>query len=193
MLIDVYDFDGTLYDGDSTVDFVLFCLRRHPSLLLELPGLTGAALRLARGKIGLTAFKSALFGLMARRVSLEDEAGRFWQDARTRAKLYEWFRHTPRDLPIVIASASPEFELTHAAALLGVEVLIGTRCDASTGRLLGANCKGEEKLRRIGERMGEFEIRAMYTDDARADGPLLARAREGYLISRGVVTPYRKE
>ena len=74
-----------------------------------------------------------------------------------------------------------------------MEVLIGTRCDASTGRLLGANCKGEEKLRRIGERMGEFEIRAMYTDDARADGPLLARAREGYLISRGVVTPYRKE
>ena len=29
MLIDVYDFDGTLYDGDSTVDFVLFCLRRR--------------------------------------------------------------------------------------------------------------------------------------------------------------------
>ena len=30
MLIDVYDFDGTIYDGDSTVDFVRFCLRRHP-------------------------------------------------------------------------------------------------------------------------------------------------------------------
>lgn len=192
MLIDVYDFDGTIYDGDSTVDFVRFCLRRHPSLLTGAPGLTGAALRLAAGKSSLTAFKSTLFGLMARRVSLQDEAERFWQDAGTRANLGEWFQHTPRDLPIVIASASPEFELTHAAALLGVEVLIGTRCDAITGQLLGANCKGEEKLRRIGERLGEFEIRAMYTDDAKADGPLLACAREGYLLSHGVVTPYLK-
>lgn len=149
-----------------------------PSLLTGVPGLTGAALRLAAGKSSLTAFKSTLFGLMARRISLQDEAERFWQDAGTRANLGGWFQHTPRDLPIVIASASPEFELTHAAALLGVEVLIGTRCDAITGQLLGANCKGEEKLRRIGERLGEFEIRAMYTDDARADGRCLhARGR----------------
>ena len=33
MLIDVYDFDGTIYYGDSTVDLVKFCIRRHPSLL----------------------------------------------------------------------------------------------------------------------------------------------------------------
>ena len=99
MLIDVYDFDGTIYDGDSTVDFVRFCLRRHPSLLTGVPGLTGAALRLAAGKSSLTAFKSTLFGLMARRVSLQDEAERFWQDAGTRANLGEWFEHTPRDLP----------------------------------------------------------------------------------------------
>ena len=33
MRIDVYDFDGTIYDGDSTVDFTRFCLRRHPAVL----------------------------------------------------------------------------------------------------------------------------------------------------------------
>ena len=33
MRIDVYDFDGTIYDGDSTVDFTRFCLRRHPGVL----------------------------------------------------------------------------------------------------------------------------------------------------------------
>ena len=37
MRIDVYDFDGTIYDGDSTVDFWLYCLRRKPSLLRFLP------------------------------------------------------------------------------------------------------------------------------------------------------------
>ena len=44
MLIDVYDFDGTIYDGDSTADFVLFCLRRHPGMILGAPRLAVAAL-----------------------------------------------------------------------------------------------------------------------------------------------------
>ena len=43
MLIDVYDFDGTIYDGDSTADFVLFAIRRHPNVLLGLPRIARAA------------------------------------------------------------------------------------------------------------------------------------------------------
>ena len=91
----------------------------------------------------------------------------------------------------MIASASPEFELQYAAKILGVPRLIGTKCDAKTGALIGKNCKGEEKLRRIGEAVGAFEIRAMYTDDAKADGPLLAAAQEGYIVTHGVLVPFR--
>ena len=177
MRIDVYDFDGTIYDGDSTVDFTRFCLRRHPAVLAGLPRFIGTSLLLALGRRSLTQFKSVLFGEMAKRFSLEKEAELFWQDERTRAKLGQWFFDRPRDLPIVIASASPEFELQYAAKILGVPRLIGTKCDAETGALIGKNCKGEEKLRRIGEAVGAFEIRAMYTDDAKADGPLLAAAQ----------------
>lgn len=187
MLIDVYDFDGTIYDGDSTVDFVLFCLRRHPVIALSLPQLLAAAMKLAMKKIHLTQFKSMLFGQIARRVDLTEEAALFWLDARTRGKIGAWFQDTPRDLPIVIASASPEFELCHAAKLLGVQTLIGTRCDSSSGALIEKNCKGEEKIRRIREAVGEFEVRAMYTDDAKADGPLLAIAAQKYLVTHGRV------
>ena len=187
MLIDVYDFDGTLYDGDSTADYVLYCLRRHPSLALVLPRVMVAAARLVTRQIGLTEFKSALFGAMARRIDLEADAERFWRDARTQKKLGAWFENTPRDLPIVIASASPEFELCHAAAILGVGTLIGTRCEKGTGRLIGRNCKGEEKISRIRETVGEFTVRAMYTDDAKADAPLLAIAKERYLVTHGHV------
>ena len=66
MLIDVYDFDGTIYDGDSTFDYVKFCLRRHPAMLLGMPRIAAAGLRLAMKKIGLTQFKSALFGVMTK-------------------------------------------------------------------------------------------------------------------------------
>ncbi|MBR2942948.1 MAG: haloacid dehalogenase-like hydrolase, partial [Clostridia bacterium] len=173
MRIDVYDFDGTIYDGDSTFDYVKFCIRRQPRMLLGLPGVAAAGLHLAAKKIGLTQFKSALFSVMTRYMDLESEAERFWQDERTKAKLGAWFADTPRDLPIVIASASPEFELRHAAKILGVKTLIGTRADGKTGQLIGKNCKGAEKIERIRAQLGEFTVRAMYTDDAKADGPLL--------------------
>lgn len=186
MLIDVYDFDGTIYDGDSTADFVFFALRRHPGLITALPSLAMAAGRLLAGG-SLTRFKTVLFGEMAKRFSLTEEAAAFWQSEKTRAKLGKWFFDTRRDLPIVIASASPEFELCHAAKLLGVERLIGTRCDFATGALIGKNCKNTEKIERIRENYGDFEVRAMYTDDAKADGPLLAMAKEKYLVTHGRV------
>ena len=191
--LDVYDFDGTIYDGDSTVDFVRFALMRHPGMMAGLPRVAWAALRLAVKRIGLTQFKSVLFGEMSRRFSLETEAEAFWQSERTRQKLGAWFQQTPRDLPIVIASASPEFELQHAAKLLGVSRLIGTQCDMQTGELTGKNCKGEQKIARIREVYGEFEVRAMYTDDAKADGPLLAIAREKYIVTHGQVTRIGEE
>ena len=185
MRIDVYDFDGTIYDGDSTVDFILFCLRRHPGVALSMPVIALAGIRLAAKQIGLTEFKSALFGEMVKRFSLTEEAKRFWQDEKTKAKLGAWFYERPRDLPIVIASASPEFELRYAADILGVKNLIGTRCDDVTGQLIGKNCKGAEKISRIREAMGEYTVRAMYTDDTKADGPLLAIAEERYKITHG--------
>lgn len=187
MRIDVYDFDGTIYDGDSTVDFVAFALRRHPAVLLGLPRVICAAARLAVKRATLTQFKSVLFGEMSRRFSLTEEADAFWKSERTRRRLGEWFAHTPRDLPVVVASASPEFELAHAAKLLGVTHLIGTQCDMRTGALIGPNCKGARKIERIRELLGEFEVRAMYTDDARADGPLLDVAQEKYIVKHGAV------
>ena len=31
--MNVYDFDNTLYDGESALDFYFFCLKRHPRLI----------------------------------------------------------------------------------------------------------------------------------------------------------------
>ena len=41
----IYDFDGTLYDGDSTMDFLKYSFKKHPSLLRFLPAMGLAALR----------------------------------------------------------------------------------------------------------------------------------------------------
>ena len=33
----VYDFDNTIYDGESGVDLFLYCLKRDPALIRKLP------------------------------------------------------------------------------------------------------------------------------------------------------------
>ena len=77
MRIDVYDFDGTIYDGDSTVDFTRFCLRRHPGVLAGLPQFWARRFCWRQADADLTQFKSVLFGEMARRFNLETEAELF--------------------------------------------------------------------------------------------------------------------
>lgn len=188
MDIDVYDFDGTIYDGDSTVDFYLYCLRRHPRMACRLPAVAAAGLRrlLVKG-YDLTAFKSVFFGFV-QDIDVDALARAFWQEESTRRKLGAWFQKTPRDLPFVIASASPEFELAPIARELGADALIATRTDARTGVIEGKNNKFHVKIARIQALYGEdVSVRAMYTDDLVADGPLVAWAREGYRITHGHV------
>ena len=37
VIMNVFDFDGTIYSGDSTIDFYFFALKRNVKLLLFLP------------------------------------------------------------------------------------------------------------------------------------------------------------
>ena len=184
MRIDVYDFDGTLYDGDSTVDFWLYCLRRKPSLLRFLPAQAFSGLMMASKAWSFTRGK----GVFLRFVTAIDAkafARDFWSDKKALQKLGDWFDQRPRDLPIVIASASPQFMLEPIAQRLGALHLVATRVDLDTGRLEGENCRAAEKIGRLHSLLGDFSVRAMYTDNPKADGPLLALADERYLVTHG--------
>ena len=44
--MNVYDFDGTIYDGDSSVDFFRFCLKKY-KILRCLPGMAWNGMLLA--------------------------------------------------------------------------------------------------------------------------------------------------
>ena len=41
--MNIYDFEGTLYAGDSTMDFLKFSLKKHPALVRFLPEMGLAA------------------------------------------------------------------------------------------------------------------------------------------------------
>ena len=59
--MNVYDFDKTIYDGDSTVDFYFFCLKQTPKMLKYLPYQGFSFIKYLFGFIDKTHFKEKFF------------------------------------------------------------------------------------------------------------------------------------
>ena len=85
----------------------------------------------------------------------------------------------------VVCSASPEFEIKPILEQLGADYIIGTKVDTETGKFVSPNCKGEEKVRRIKELLGECEFRNAYTDNVKSDAPMLELAENKFKIESG--------
>ena len=187
--MNVYDFDKTLYRGDSTADFLLWCMRRYPRVVATLPRTAAAAgAWLGLHVIDKTRFKGALYRFLPYVPDIECELQRFW--AVHEARISGPCHTQAGDLVI---SASPEFLLRDVCARRGLQ-LIASPVDPHTGRVLGPNCSNDQKVTRYRERFGNTPIEAFYSD-SRNDDPLAALATEAYLvdIARNTLTPWPKE
>ena len=184
--MNIYDFDGTLYAGDSTVDFLLFSLRKHPGLLRFLPLQSIAFFKYYVLKAtDKTAMKEQFYRVFS---GYDPEAllEEFWDTHQH--KIFPWYagQQEPED---IIISASPEFLLKPICARLGIRHLIASRVDSRTGRYQGKNCHGAEKVRRLRETYPDVEIAAFYSD-SRSDSPLAELAEHAYLVHGQERTPW---
>lgn len=93
---------------------------------------------------------------------------------------------------VFLISASPEFYVNELYNIKEVDFIIGTRFSVNQGKferkMLGENCKGEEKVRRLKEYLKEQNIIADYKNsymfsDSLADKPLLDLVGNAYLIN----------
>ncbi len=175
--MNVYDFDGTIYDGDSTVDFYLHCLKANPRLLGSLPANSLDALRFLAHGLGSKEFKERFLGRILPRISAEEMVAGFWSTHT--GKIKEWYREVQRPDDVVI-SASPTFLLRPICDRLGVE-LIATEMDVRTGEIAGNNMRGEEKVRAFRERYGSVTPDAFYTDTT-SDSPMASISRTAYMV-----------
>jgi len=200
----VYDFDKTLYDGDSSIDFWIFLHLRRPWLILFTPVYLAAALFYLFGWTSFHKLKETLFigiNLMSKK-SLSRVVDRFWRHAHRR--VFPWVkdrlaeqktnRHT-----LVCISASPEFLLDKTVNQLGFELLIATRFVHKKRRIShfidGENCKGEEKIRRLEKspysQKAGYRLCEAYSDSL-SDLPLLISAEKSFIILKGAISPFEK-
>jgi len=185
--MNVYDFDHTIYDGDSSVDFYRFVLCHRPYLIIFLPfQICGMALFLL-GIYSKERMKEAFF-IFIRYVSLQKMVSRFWKC--NRRKIKSWYLQQKQDSDVII-SASPEFLLEPLVrGYLGV-ALIASRIDANTGKYIGKNCFGEEKVTRL-YTMYPSAVVVNFYSDSYSDEPLARIAKNAFLIRNNIIIRWKE-
>ena len=180
MFFFVYDFDKTIYQGDSTIDFCLFCAKRHWKIY---GNVLKAIMLIPCTKLRLTTLeyvKGILFAFLKYidKDELDYLLEAFWNSHNY--KMQKWYI-TQQQFNDIIITASPEFLVKACPYLISVKV-IGTQINIENGRLLSNNCKGQEKVKRL-KQLPPIPIEEFYSD-SKSDLPLARLARHAFLVNR---------
>jgi phosphatidylglycerophosphatase C len=191
-----FDFDGTLTSRDSFIAFLRWRagMGRFVTRLISLsPSVVAYVFHRDRGRLKGRFARAFLGGLSQDEIGAE---ARRFAEAHARKLLRpdavrSWKRWQGEGARMVIVTASPELIIAPFARGLGADALLGTRFEFDdagrfTGRLDGANCRGEEKVRRLREAFGDdVRLEAAYGDTG-GDHEMLAIAEEqGMRVFKG--------
>ena len=185
--MDVYDFDGTIYDGDSSIDFYLFCLKKNIKLLRYIPGQVLYSI-LYKFKIKTKEeFKQKFFSFLCEINNVDDIVTLFWKTHEKKIKYFYLNKNHSND---VIISASPFFLLNPICEKLKIKKLIASNFNKNNGTLSGKNCYGINKVDRFREIFGNISIENFYTDSL-SDLPLIQIANNSYIVKKNKIIKYQ--
>jgi phosphatidylglycerophosphatase C len=194
-IVAAFDFDGTLVPGDSLLPFVwraagprrfLTACARHGSQV----GLATALKVGSRDAAKAAWVCTALRGLPISHVRAEGERFAGHLEPRVADAALGRIRwHRSRGHEVVMISASLAVYLAPLGQQLGFDAVLATGLEVGadgrlTGRLEGANVRGEEKVARLRQWLGTDTCELWAYGDSDGDRELLAAADHGYRITR---------
>jgi phosphatidylglycerophosphatase C len=190
-----FDFDGTLTRADTLGPF----LREIAGTGAFVRAFAADAPRLALAGIGAGSRDDAKERMLQRLLG-----GREHSDLAARGHEYgtriattglrselvsrlHW--HAGEGHEIAIVSASLDLYIDRTAELLGIGTVLCSRMEVDahgrvTGRLVGGNCRGPAKLRRIREHFGELGYDLWAYGDSAGDAEMLAAADHPVRVER---------
>lgn len=177
--MNVYDFDGTIYPTNCTVGFGLWCIRRHPSLLLRyVPRVVWSFVRYRLGRIPNVRMQRELFRYLTLVDDVDEQVERYW-DANER-RIVPWYLEQRRDDDLILSS-SPLCIVSPIARRLGVRIA-ATDYDRELGVLVDNLMYAREKTHYIFDQ-GFPRIENFYSDSL-SDTPLALCSERAHLVSR---------
>ena len=199
-----FDLDGTLTRRDTLLPFLLRAIgpdRTFRAILTSsLPLARAAAFGgRHRDRAKVAVLQKTLGGMPFTAVaelaeSFADHvlANSLRPDVRARV---DWHRGEGHEL--VLVSASPELYVAPIGRRLGFDAVLATRLDVDTGgrltgRLVGANCRGPEKVVRLRQWRGDDLVVAYAYGDSAGDREMLAVAATAVKVSRSGIPRSRR-
>lgn len=175
--MNVYDFDNTIFNSNSMMCFVFFCIRRHPKLIFKyLPNLIKHYILNSLGKIRASRLRAKLNSVVRYLDNPDEDVKKFWE--KNEKRISKWYLEQKRDNDMII-SPSPEFLLKPITDKLGV-TLIATVIDEESGTMIGniRLAKGKAKFI-IGLDMPMIDN---FYSSTLSDTPLALLAENAFLV-----------
>lgn len=182
----VYDFDKTIYTGDSTLDFYFYCLKKNPKLVIYVPAQIVGFLMFLFGKYNKEQFKSAFYSFLKGIKNIDENVNNFWKV--NKVKISKWYVNQKCDSDVII-SASPEFLLKPVCCELRVNCLIASNVNKTNGKYCGKNCYGQEKVKRFYCNFPNGVIDEFYSDSL-SDNYLAEIAAKSYIVSNNKIVKW---
>lgn len=184
----VYDFDKTIYDGDSTLDFFIFSLKKNPGLLRFLPIQVMGFLKYMLGMSEKLEFKEKFYSFLQGIDDVDAYVNEFWDINQNKIK--KWYIDSQEESDLII-SASPTFLLEVICNRIEIKHLIASEVNKNTGVCEGKNCYGEEKVIRLKEVYNHEEIEEFYSDSL-SDAPLSLLAEKRFIVNKEEIIEWDK-
>ena len=181
-----FDFDNTIYRGESSLDFSLYMIRTHKKILLYLPVIMANAIRyklclVDKEKLGAEINKYMKLIIRDKR-EIRRLVKTFWQTHADRLDTDMLRRIGPDDL---IITAGPDFLLDGIRDRLGTQNIISSEIDLDRIEILHFNFK-DNKVSRLRELYGNTRIDAFYTDSYN-DRALMEISDKVFLVKKGKI------
>lgn len=174
-----YDFDKTIYDGDSFLHFYLFTLKRRPFLLLLAPLQVFAFLlyliKLLNKKQIKEVFMLNLLFFKNRQAAVDA----FWK--KNLVKIKPWYL-AQKQADDVIISASPLFLVKGACDKLGLSAVFATDMNLDTLKIEGKNCYGQNKVEKFEQHFGKDFVLDTFYSDSLSDMPMMKKSKKGIFV-----------
>lgn len=185
--INVYDFDGTIYSGDSTVDFYFYCLLHNKKILKKIPlQLKGIMLYILK-RISKKQLKEYFYTFLQEIPDVDKTVKNFWEIKQKNIKQWYLEKKKPED---IVISASPTFLLKPICLQLGIRDILASIVDKKSGKYIGENCKGKEKVTRFFKKFPGETIEEFYSDTD-SDEPLAYIAQKSYRVKGEKITEWK--
>ena len=189
MKFDLYDFDDTIYHGNSPLHFFKFCRKRKLIKLSHFIKIPFKYLQYKTKIITYTQMSEFIFSCVKDIPNLDKVIHEFWLEHGKNVKpFYANKKDKSKD---IIISASPEFLLKPFIDELGIYQFIGSDLDPKSGKASRPMCRGEEKVVQFKKHHPSGKVRNAYGNSSH-DIPYMLLAENAFMLKGYKMLPFEE-